>query len=42
MSHVAFSIRKMSITIEISTKMPTRSWFKLTCFVDLGMAFFEG
>ena len=31
-------MRKIKITTETSTNMPTRNWFKLTCFVDLGMA----
>ena len=31
-------MRKIKITIETSTNMPTRNWFKPTCFVDLGMA----
>ena len=31
-------MRKIKITIETSTNMPTRNWFKLTVFVDLGMA----
>lgn len=31
-------MRKIKMTIETSTNMPTRNWFKLTVFVDLGMA----
>ena len=38
MSPEAFNIRKIKMIIETSTNMPTRNWFKLTCFVDLGMA----
>jgi hypothetical protein len=38
MSPEAFNIRNIKMTIETTTNMPTRSWFKPTDFVDLGMA----
>ena len=31
-------MRNIKMTIETSTNMPTRNWFKLTVFVDRGMA----
>jgi len=31
-------MRKIRTTIETSTNMPTRNWFRLTVLVDLGMA----
>lgn len=38
MSPEAFKIRNIKMTIETTTNIPTRSWFKPTDFVDLGMA----
>ena len=40
MSPEAFNMRKIKITIETTTNIPTRSWFKPTVFVDLGMGAF--